>query len=142
MTASINYSWDWPHTKKWPRFNGKKIDIIKKLFLAGESLNVDNFIRFFADECYYQFANFPPSLSPQQIADSSKGFIDTCEGLHHHIVNAWEPNEETIVIELDVTYISHSGKVVTLPCCDIITLEAEKIKTMKIFMDITPLIKA
>ena len=38
---SDGVTWDWPHTKKWPRFSGDKIDIVKKMFLAGEAMNVD-----------------------------------------------------------------------------------------------------
>jgi limonene-1,2-epoxide hydrolase len=133
------YEWDWPHTKKWPRFSGEKIDIVKKMFLAGEALNVDNFIKFFTDECYYQFGNFPPAHSPQEIAAASSGFIEKCEGLHHHIANIWEADDGTLFCEMEVTYINHDGQVFTLPCCDIIRFEGEKVKELKIFMDINPL---
>ncbi|NTU50770.1 MAG: nuclear transport factor 2 family protein [Desulfobulbaceae bacterium] len=136
------YQWDWPHTRKWPRFSGEKIDIVKKMFLAGEALNVDNFIKFFTDDCYYQFGNFPPARSPQEIASSSTGFIEKCEGLHHHIVGIWEASDGTLFCEMEVTYINHAGKVVTLPCCDIIRFEGDKVKELKIFMDINPLFNA
>ena len=139
MTSSNEYTWEWPHTKKWPKFSGPRVDIIKKMFLAGEALNVNNFIRFYADQCYYQFGNFPPAHTPQEIADSSQGFIDSCEGLHHRILNIWEPETDTMICEMEVTYISHSGKVVTLPCCDIIKFEGDKVKELKIFMDVNPL---
>jgi hypothetical protein len=133
------YEWDWPHTKKWPRFSGEKIDIIKKMFLAGEAVNVDNFIKFYPDECYYQFGNFPPAHSPQEIAAASSGFIEKCEGLHHHIANIWEADDGTLICEMEVTYINHDGQVFTLPCCDIIRFEGDKVKELKIFMDINPL---
>jgi hypothetical protein len=139
MTQTSDYTWEWPHTKKWPKFSGERVDIIKKMFLAGEALNVNNFIKFYADQCFYQFGNFPPAHTPQEIADSSQGFIDACEGLHHRILNIWEPEIDTMICEMEVTYISHAGKVVTLPCCDIIKFEEDKVKELKIFMDINPL---
>jgi hypothetical protein len=119
MTNSTSYEWEWPHTKKWPKFSGERVDIIKKMFLAGEALNVNNFIKFYAD--------------------TSQGFIDACEGLHHRILNIWEPEADTMICEMEVTYISHAGHVVTLPCCDIIKFEGDKVKELKIFMDINPL---
>ena len=36
MTSSNEYTWEWPHTKKWPKFSGPRVDIIKKMFLAVE----------------------------------------------------------------------------------------------------------
>jgi hypothetical protein len=40
---------------------------------------------------------------------------------------------------MEVTYINHNGQVFTLPCCDIIRFEGDKVKELKIFMDINPL---
>ncbi|HEY9695444.1 MAG TPA: EthD domain-containing protein [Oculatellaceae cyanobacterium] len=131
-------TWDWPHTKKWPKFSGKRIDIIKKMFLAGESINVHNFVQFYTDDALYQFGNFPVVYGPQAIKDSSAGFIEKCEGVHHHINNIWEVGEDTAVVEMDVTYIRHDGKVFTLPCCDTIRFKGDKIQELRIFMDITP----
>jgi hypothetical protein len=33
--------------KKWPKFSGEKVEIIKQLFLAGESMDVNNFVQYF-----------------------------------------------------------------------------------------------
>jgi hypothetical protein len=139
--TDATYQWEWPHTLKWPKFNnmGEHVDTLKKLFLAGEALNVNNFIKFFADECYYQFGNFPPAKTPQEIKAASQGFIESCEGLHHRILNISIPSEDTVLVEMVVTYISHSGKIVTLPCFDIVKYEGALIKELKIFMDINPL---
>ncbi len=134
------YIWEWPHTKKWPKFSGEKADILKQLFLAGEALNVNNFIKFFADECHYQFGNFPVARTPQEIADASQGFIQVCEGLHHHITNLWETEDGTVICEMEVTYINHNGQVFTLPCCDTVTFEGNKIKELRIYMDANPLL--
>jgi hypothetical protein len=132
-------TWEWPHTKKWPKFSGGNIDVLKKMFLAGEALNVNNFIKFYTDPCYYKFGNFPAVENPQMIAETSQGFIDACEGLHHHIVDIWEMPDGTVICKMEVTYVGHDGRVVTLPCCDTIKFEDGKVKELRIYMDIGPL---
>jgi ketosteroid isomerase-like protein len=138
--------WDWPHTKKWPRFSGDNIDIVKRMFLAGESMNVDNFVKFYTDDAIYQFSNFPVEYGPEGIRKASGSFEDKTtflgkvEGVHHHLKNIWEMEEDVLVVEMDVTYIRHDGKVFTLPCCDIVHLENGMVKELRIFMDISPVL--
>jgi hypothetical protein len=135
--------WDWPHTKKWPRFSGGTVDIVKKMFLAGEAMNVDNFVKFYTDDALYQFSNFPIVYGPEGIRKSSGSFEDKgsflgkVEGVHHHLKNIWEVEKDTLVVDMDVTYIRHDGKVFTLPCCDVIRLEGDKVKELRIYMDIS-----
>jgi len=124
--------------KKWPRFHGEKTETIKRLFLAGETMNVENFGRHFAPNALYQFGNFPVVFGKEGISGASDGFLAKVEGVHHHLKNIWEVEEDTLVVEMDVTYIRHDGQVVTLPCCDIVKLSGEQIKELKIFMDINP----
>ncbi|BAY62539.1 hypothetical protein NIES22_26130 [Calothrix brevissima NIES-22] len=131
-------TWDWPHAKKWPKFSGEKIDIIKKMFLAGEAMNVHNFTKFYTDDALYQFSNYPVVYGPDAIAAASAGFIATVEGLHHHIKNIWETADGTIICEMEVTYVRFDGKVFTLPCCDTIRFEGNKVKELRIYMDISP----
>lgn len=140
MTTMTDVKWDWPHTKKWPKFSGTKIDIVKQMFLAGEAMNVDNFIKFYTNPCLYQFANFPPAHTPQEIADASAGFLAKVEGLHHRLKNVWETEDGTLICEMDVTYVRHDGQVFTLPCCDTIRFEGDKVKELRIYMDITPVL--
>lgn len=139
MTSMTQVKWDWPHTKKWPKFSGEKIDIVKQMFLAGEAMNVENFIKFYTDDCVYQFGNFPIAYDPQAIADSSAGFLEKCEGLHHHLTNMWEVGDDTVIVEMVVTYVRHDGKVFTLPCCDTIRFKGDKVKELRIYMDINPM---
>lgn len=139
MITATATKWEWPHTKKWPKFSGSKVDILKQLFLAGEAMNVNNFVEFFTEDCLYQFGNFPVVYGKQGIKDSSAGFLEKCEGLHHHIKNVWQPSEELVIIEMEVTYVRHDGKVFTLPCADTVRFKGDKISELRIFMDIMPM---
>lgn len=127
--------------KKWPTLSGQKVDILKQVFLAGESMNIDNFVKFFSNDAVYRFGNPPVVFGHEGIKQSSIDFLKKVEGLHHHIKNIWEIQNDEIVVELEVTYIRYDGKVFTLPCCDIIRFQDNKIKEMLIFMDISPVYK-
>lgn len=136
--------WDWPHTKKWPNFSGPRVDVVKRMFLAGESMNVENFVRFYTDDAHYQFGNFPITHGPDGIRQASGSFADKSsflgkvEGVHHHLKNIWELDPDTLAVEMEVTYIRHDGKVFTLPCCDLIRFEGDRVKDLRIFMNSMP----
>ncbi|BAZ50413.1 hypothetical protein NIES4103_30290 [Nostoc sp. NIES-4103] len=127
--------------KKWPTLSGEKVDILKQVFLAGESMNIDNFVKFFSDDAAYRFGNSPIVFGHEGIKQSSIDFLKKVEGIHHHIKNIWKIKDHEIVVELEVTYIRYDGKVFTLPCCDIIRFQDKKVRKMLIFMDISPVYK-
>ena len=117
---------------------GANSDLVRRMFQAGESMNVHNFATFYADDALYQFSNFPVVHGPQGIIDTSQGFLAKVKKVVHHIENLWEIDDETVVCEMTVTYVLHDGKSFTLPCCDTIKIRDGKVKALKIYMDITP----
>lgn len=121
--------------KKQP---GANSELVRRMFEAGESMNVNNFVKFYADNATYQFGNFPVAHGPQGIVDSSQGFLSKVRKVLHHIENLWEIDDETVVCEMTVTYDRHDGKSFTLPCCDTIKIRDGKVQALKIYMDITP----
>ncbi len=124
--------------KKWSKFSGEKAEILKSLFLTGESMNLDNFVKFFTDDAIYRFGNNPIAYGPEGIKKTSVSFLEKVEGLHHHIKNIWEVGDNEMIVEMEVTYIRHDGMVFTLPCSDIIRFKGNKLQEMLIFMDISP----
>ncbi|WP_414582594.1 AtaL-like protein [Scytonema sp. PCC 10023] len=117
-------------------FTGEKIDIVKHMFKAGESMNVENFVKFYTDDALYQFSNFPVVYGPQGIRDASVDFLKNVEQVYHHMKNMWEVGD-TVVAEMEVTYIRYDGKVFTLPCCDTIRFKGDKVQELRIYMDIS-----
>jgi len=108
------------------------------MFEAGESMNVNNFAKFYADDALYQFSNFPVAHGPQGIINGSQGFLQKVKKVVHNIENIWEIDSEIVVVEMTVRYDRHDGKSFTLPCCDTVRIKDGKVKSLKIFMDITP----
>ncbi len=127
-----------PERSKSERFSGKLIDIVKRMFKAGESMNVENFVKFYTDDALYQFSNFPVVYGPQGIRDASVDFLKKVEQVYHHMKNMWEVEDDTVIAEMEVTYIRYDGKVFTLPCCDTIRFKGDKVQELRIYMDISP----
>lgn len=129
---------DKPSVNQTKRQPGEMSNIVRQLFKAGESMNIDNFVKFYTDNGLYQFSNFPIVYGPQGIREASTEFIKTVEKVIHHIKNMWEVGEDTVICEMEVTYIRFDGKVFTLPCCDTIRIKGDKIDELRIYMDISP----
>lgn len=117
---------------------GANSELVRRMFEAGESMNVNNFAAFYAEGAHYQFSNFPVVYGPQAIIDGSQGFLSKVKKVVHHIENLWEIDDEMVVCEMTVTYERHDGKVFTLPCCDTIRIKDGKVQALKIYMDIGP----
>jgi ketosteroid isomerase-like protein len=117
---------------------GANAQLVRRMFEAGESMNVNNFVKFYADDAHYQFSNFPVVYGPEGIINSSQGFLQKVKKVVHNIENIWEIDNEIVVVEMTVRYERHDGKSHTLPCCDTIRIQDGKVKSLKIFMDITP----
>jgi ketosteroid isomerase-like protein len=126
-----------------PRYTEKPMSknqqLVREMFLAGESMNVENFVKFYNDDARYQFGNFPIAYGPKGIIDSSQGFIATVKYCVHHIQNLWEIDESTLVCEMNCDYVRKKDlKKFTLPCCDTIRIKNGKVQDLRIFMDIMP----
>ncbi len=116
---------------------GPKSEIVRQMFIAGESMNVENFVKFYTEDAHYQFSNFPVAYGPQGIIDSSQGFLQTVAKVHHHITKMWEEGD-TVICEMEVTYVRYDGKVFRLPCCDTVVFKGDKVQELRIYMDISP----
>jgi SnoaL-like protein len=114
--------------------------LVREMFLAGESMHVENFVKFYNDDALYQFSNFPVVYGPQGIIDSSQGFLAKVKYCVHHIRNLWEVDDSTLVCEMTVTYHRHDGKEFTLPCSDTIRVKNGKVQELRIYMDIGPVL--
>jgi SnoaL-like domain/Domain of unknown function (DUF1857) len=116
---------------------GERTELIKRMFAAGESMNVENFVKFYTEDALYQFSNFPIAYGPQGIRDASGDFLKVVAAVYHNIKSIWE-NGDTLICEMEVTYTRKDGRIFTLPCCDTIRLNGDLVQELRIYMDITP----
>ena len=80
--------------------------LVGEMFLADESMHVESFVKFYNDDAFYQFSNFPIVYRRQGIIGSSQGFLAIVKYGVHHIRNLWEVDDSTLVCEMTVTYPS------------------------------------
>jgi ketosteroid isomerase-like protein len=114
--------------------------LVREMFLAGESMHVENFVKSYSDDALYQFSNFPVVYGPQGIIDASDGFLAKVKYCVHHIQHLWEIDDETLICQMTVTYHRHDGKEYTLPCSDTIRVKNGKVQELRIYMDIGPVL--
>lgn len=123
--------------------NPRYWEIIQRLFATGEAApsdltNSDKFATFFTEQPRYRFGNPETMTTHQAIRDSSVAFSSKVKGLRHLIKTVWQPEEDVLLIEMDVAYYRFDGKTVTLPVMDFFRFEGDLISELRIFMDVNP----
>lgn len=117
-----------------------ELDLVRRMFLAGESMQVERFVEFFHDDALYMFENFPIARGPQGIIEASQGFLAKVAAVDHHIKGLWKVGDGVVVCEMEVTYRRRDGRLFTLPCCDTIRIRGNKVQELRIYMNITPVL--
>ena len=116
----------------------KSLEQAKRLFAAGESMQVERFAAHFSDECLYKFANNSAAHTPQEIINSSEEFLKRVTSVEHNIVNHHESGGR-LYLQMEISYTCANGAQHTLPCCDALEFDDDgKVKELRIFMDISP----
>lgn len=123
--------------------NPRLWNIIQRLFAAGEAapgdpMKSDEFATFFTKNPRYQFGNSETMVTRQIIRDSSVAFSSKVKGLRHILKTVWQPEEDVVVLEMDVAYYRFDGKTVTLPVMNFFRFEGDLISELRIFMDVHP----
>jgi ketosteroid isomerase-like protein len=120
----------------WPA--GGRAERVKRAFEAGGATGMDGVLALCAEDTLFQLGGAtgrgPRGL--EQIFAPLRGEVTQAQ---HRIRRASESGE-VVTCELEVTYTRRDGKVITLPCCDVLGFEGERIKELRIYMDVGPLL--
>jgi ketosteroid isomerase-like protein len=118
--------------------------IIRDLFVATDTFDVDNVVPFLDDHMKFRFGNADPLLDLQTFRSMVIEFNASLGGIRHEIKSLWTiPEERVVVAVLVVHYTRLDGSQISLPCCDVFQLGADhKITSYDIFMDINPVFAA
>jgi ketosteroid isomerase-like protein len=118
--------------------------IIRDLFVATDTFDVDNVVPFLDDHMKFRFGNADPLLDLQTFRSMVIEFNASLGGIRHEIKSLWTiPEERVVVAVLVVHYTRLDGSQISLPCCDVFRLGADnKITNYDIFMDINPVFAA
>lgn len=114
------------------------LDIAKRLIAAVEANNVEEYITYFAADGAYKIANNPPIIGPQAIKDFALPIMGMFSKVSHDVHNMWQVDDNTVTVELDVTYFRKDGKVFKFPCLNIIRFQGNKVTEYQAFIDANP----
>jgi ketosteroid isomerase-like protein len=114
------------------------VDRVRRLFAAIDTLEPAAPLEHVADEIVFRFGNADPVVGKRDFADAGVQFFGSLAAIRHDMLSIWEPEDDVVVTEMDVTYGRHDGSTVKLPCCNVFRLRDGLIATYTIYMDIGP----
>jgi ketosteroid isomerase-like protein len=113
------------------------MEIVERLFSTVERKDVDAYLACFTEDAEYKAGNFPAVFGHQAIREFAAQIIPLFNQVEHKVKNSWQ-NGDTIISEMDLVYHRKDGKVVTVPCVDIVQLENGKVKSLRAYLDASP----
>jgi len=113
------------------------VEILERLFGAVNNRDLEAYLGCFTEDAEYQAANIPAVYGHKAIQEFGAKMIPNFKKVLHNIKNSWQKGD-TVVCELDLVYHRNDGKVVTVPCLDIIRLKDGKVKSLKAYLDAGP----
>ncbi len=118
---------------------GTRADMLKQMFNVFESMNMDEIVKYFTEDVRYRFGNAEPTIGIQDLLESAKTtHLEHVKAISFDIKDFWEQTD-VVIVELEITYSLDNGKVLTLPCTDILRMEGDLIRDIRAYMDISPM---
>lgn len=114
---------------------GERANIAKRFLTDTET--ADEFASYFTENAFLHFGSSPAIIGRQAIWESSVAFRQKLKSVTHDIKSMWEMGE-VVICQMEVTYLRHDGKVLSLPCTDTIRFQGDKVQELRIYMDISP----
>jgi ketosteroid isomerase-like protein len=113
------------------------IEILEKLFGAVDRKDMDAYLECFTEDAEYKAGSFPPVYGRQAIRDFGTSVIPNFTKVVHNIKESWQDGD-TVICEMELVYHRTDGKVVTVPCLDILRLKNGKVKSLRAYLDASP----
>jgi ketosteroid isomerase-like protein len=111
--------------------------IVNRLFGAVDRRDLTAYLDCFTEDAEYKAGNYPPVFGHAGIQEFGAAMIPLFDKVLHNVENTWRSGD-TVVCELELTYYRKDGKVVKIPCVDLIRLKDEKVKSLRAYLDATP----
>ena len=91
---------------------------------------------FIAEDCTVRFAN----REPTSFLDEARRMSELVEGVGHRLLGAYEGEDGSLAIELEVTYLKHDGSSITLPGSLFARVEHGRFVEQRAYIDQGPLL--
>jgi ketosteroid isomerase-like protein len=110
---------------------------VAPVFADIDSFDPEKFVAHLTPDVRFRVANADPVTGRAAVKEAVAGFFSTIDGLTHHIRNAWDLGDTTIV-QVDVEYRRQDGKSVTVPNADILIYDGDLVRDWQIYIDVAP----
>ncbi len=113
-------------------------DWITRLYAQIDGMNMEGFLAGLTDNCTVSFANHPPAEGKAQVRAAIGAFWSSIKGLRHNFDNITQDGDD-VTLEARIDYTRLDGRIVTLPCATLLKRHGDKVKSMRIYIDVGPL---
>ena len=107
------------------------------LYADIDAMRLDAFAAGLAPDVKVVVGNNAPMNGRQAAKDGIGYFFSTIDGIKHHMLNVAEADGLTF-LEANVDYLRKDGKTVTVPSVTILERDKHLVKSLRIFVDVTP----
>ena len=113
-------------------------DYVSEVYEAVDSRDEQRLAPFLTEDCTFVYANNDPVIGRANIAESSKQFMSSINGIKHRLLDVWS-FDDVIVSRLEVTYTRKDGSTLTVPAVTIWRVSSRQIDDYRIYIDVAPL---
>ena len=110
---------------------------MRDVFASFDAGDVPTLAGYMTDDVHLRLGNADPMHGKAALVDAVTGFLGSIAGVRHEILRVFTDTDAAIV-EFDVHYTRHDGRVVTLPCCNVFRLRDGLIAEYRSYIDATP----
>lgn len=108
--------------------------LVMDFLAAADSLDIERFCNFLPKDVAWRFANFPVANGIDELRSQYVMIVDIVTSMRHDIVGIWRDND-CIIAETRVHYVDRHGRSFSYSGCDLIFVENDVIKEIRIFVD-------
>lgn len=108
--------------------------LVRNFFAAADSLDIERFSAALPEDVLWRFANFPVARGIAEVRAQYAMVVDVATYMRHDIVGIWR-DRDCITVETRVYYTDRCGREFNYPGCDILFVEGQSIKEVRIFVD-------
>ena len=113
------------------------IESVKAAYAAVERSDVDTYVTFFTADAVYKVGNFDLVTGHEGVRALAVPLVDMFTSVTHDVKKFWQL-DDVVICEMDITYSRKDGKVVVIPCVDVIHFSGKKVKELLAYLDPTP----
>ncbi|MEY2523102.1 MAG: hypothetical protein QOJ66_1667, partial [Ilumatobacteraceae bacterium] len=112
-------------------------DELRRVFATFDAKDVSSLADFMTDDVELRLGNADTITGKTAFVDAVNAFLGSVAGVRHDILTVYRDGDAAIV-EFNVQYTRHDGRVVTLPCCNVFRLRDGLIAEYRSYIDANP----